>query len=267
MPLGVPIVLFLLVANFVAIFAVRRWVAHRFGFPGVHFWPGADELIAPGGIRLSTRLGIFVASALAPVLVAMAFSTAGRKMDGEWIERPEIAVSEGSAAAKAGLEDGDVIVSIDGAPVNAFTDIRPILIGHTQPTLPVVFERGGTHHEVTVTPDPSERKIGVRTHGAPLRREVGLGSALVFGMKAPFQTLGALAKTAFQYASPSPSLGSTVSMVRQADAAGRTGPGETFLFIGAVTAYLMLLFVPLAWFISPHGARRRSLVPAETKRS
>jgi regulator of sigma E protease len=62
------------------------------------------------------------------------------------------AVAEGSAAAQAGLQPGDRILSIDGEAVDRFEDIqRAIAIAHGQP-MSFVLDRGG--EELTVQAQP-----------------------------------------------------------------------------------------------------------------
>ena len=61
-------------------------------------------------------------------------------------------VTDGSAAAEAGLQPGDVIIELDGQPITSSSDVGAV-IRTKQPgdTLTVVFERDGRREEVTVT--------------------------------------------------------------------------------------------------------------------
>ncbi|RTF90782.1 serine endoprotease DegP [Serratia marcescens] len=62
-----------------------------------------------------------------------------------------------SAAAKAGIKAGDILVSVDGKPVNSFAELRA-KVGTTAPgkTLKVGLLRDGKPQEVSVTLDNSE---------------------------------------------------------------------------------------------------------------
>ncbi len=62
-----------------------------------------------------------------------------------------------SAAAKAGIKAGDILVSVDGKPLNSFAELRA-KVGTTAPgkTLKVGLLRDGKPQEVSVTLDNSE---------------------------------------------------------------------------------------------------------------
>jgi serine protease Do len=59
-------------------------------------------------------------------------------------------VSKGSPAAKAGIKAGDIILSVNGEPVNDSADL-PMMIGLMQPGQPVKLGVWSDHHESTVT--------------------------------------------------------------------------------------------------------------------
>ncbi|MBW4048661.1 MAG: Do family serine endopeptidase [Proteobacteria bacterium] len=58
-------------------------------------------------------------------------------------------VSKGSPAAKAGIKAGDIILSVNGEPVNDSADL-PMMIGLMQPGQPVKLGVWSDHHESTV---------------------------------------------------------------------------------------------------------------------
>lgn len=64
-----------------------------------------------------------------------------------------------SPAAKAGLKPGDVLVSIDGAPVSTFAEATAIVQNAPGKTLDVVVRRDGVDHDLKITPIEAERKI------------------------------------------------------------------------------------------------------------
>jgi putative serine protease PepD len=56
------------------------------------------------------------------------------------------------AAAKAGLEAGDIIVSVAGQPVSSVVALQSILAAHKPgDRVPVGISRGGTQSTLTVT--------------------------------------------------------------------------------------------------------------------
>lgn len=61
-------------------------------------------------------------------------------------------VVEGSAAEAADLRTGDVIVMIEGQPIDSFIDIMRTVSGRGDLPTMLVYEREGLRHSVTVTP-------------------------------------------------------------------------------------------------------------------
>lgn len=64
-----------------------------------------------------------------------------------------------SPAAEAGIQPGDVLVSIDGAPVSTFAEATAIVQASPGKGLDVVVERDGETKNLTVTPIAAERSI------------------------------------------------------------------------------------------------------------
>jgi regulator of sigma E protease len=64
-------------------------------------------------------------------------------------------VQAGGAGARAGLQSGDRVVSIDGAAVDTFTDLQRAVQAHPGVALRMVIARGGATLSLTVTPDAS----------------------------------------------------------------------------------------------------------------
>ncbi len=60
-------------------------------------------------------------------------------------------VSPGSAAAAAGIQPGDKVVSVDGQAVVHFSDLHDIVVGRKGQTVPIVVERGGSPLTVSAT--------------------------------------------------------------------------------------------------------------------
>jgi regulator of sigma E protease len=83
------------------------------------------------------------------------------------------AVVPDGAAAAAGLEPGDEVLSVDGRPVTEYLDFRSIVRGHPGATLLLEVRRGASHLSVPVvaraTRDPNDGtligQIGVESAG------------------------------------------------------------------------------------------------------
>lgn len=70
------------------------------------------------------------------------------------------AVSEGTAAAAAGLRAGDVIRAVDGQPVPTFTALQSHIVRSADHALALQVERGGQMLTLTATPRRAPRDVG-----------------------------------------------------------------------------------------------------------
>ena len=87
----------------------------------------------------------------------------GTVQDSQWVID---AVSPGSAAATAGLQPGDRIVSINGNVVRSFEDVGPLVANHIGDALPVVVEREASTMTLSATigrapGDPNRALLGI----------------------------------------------------------------------------------------------------------
>ncbi len=83
-------------------------------------------------------------------------------------------VVEGSGAAEAGLKPGDRIVSIDGEPINSFTDLRQVAGPLKGQTVPVAYLRDGRTHTVDLTLRRFTTWLAERVHPGSEAYEAGL---------------------------------------------------------------------------------------------
>jgi regulator of sigma E protease len=63
-----------------------------------------------------------------------------------------------SAALAAGFRGGDLVVSIDGRPIESFTDMQRIVSGSAERTLEIVVDRGGALVTLKAVPKLQEVK-------------------------------------------------------------------------------------------------------------
>ena len=77
-----------------------------------------------------------------------------------------------SPAAAAGIEPGDVIVSVDGTPVSTFAEATAIVQAAPGETLDMVVRRDGVEKTLSITPIEAERTI-TDASGQPLLDDAG----------------------------------------------------------------------------------------------
>ena len=103
--------------------------------------------------RLMQRVEIVAAGPIANfvfaiVVLAIFFMTAGQPFTPTDVGQ----VLVGSAAEKAGLQVGDVIVSVDGKPVQRFEDVVQIVSANQGTPISIVVRRNGKEVPLSVTP-------------------------------------------------------------------------------------------------------------------
>ncbi|WP_344091149.1 M50 family metallopeptidase [Microbacterium deminutum] len=132
------------------------------------------------------------------------------------VTRTTCAASDPIAPAKAaGLQAGDVIVSVDGTGVNTFAEASAIIRKSPGRTLIVVVERDGVVHSVNLTPvavmqpvTDSSGKAVLNPDGSAMTQEVGFAGIrqevqyvrqpIWAGPQAAVENVGAVAGVVFQ---------------------------------------------------------------------
>lgn len=108
------------------------------------------------------RFLILFAGPAMNIIIAITFM-AGIAMIGteQLVSKPVIGTVEpGKPAARAGLQPGDVIVSIKGEQVNDFDDVRLLVSMNFGSPLPIVYRRNGQTRTTTLTPERTEGDFG-----------------------------------------------------------------------------------------------------------
>ena len=90
---------------------------------------------------------------LAIAIFAVVFATVGRPLTAPRVDT----LMPGGAAEAAGFLPGDVIVEIDGKPIDSFSQIQQIVTLAAGNTLTVVVDRDG--EKITLTPTPERREM------------------------------------------------------------------------------------------------------------
>jgi regulator of sigma E protease len=108
--------------------------------------------------RVGPRAAIVVAGPLANFLLAIAIFAGLFMVFGKPSTSPRVdSVQPESAAAAAGFQPGDLVVAIDGRPVDSFNDMQRIVSTSAGQTLTFELDRGGVR--VTLKATPALREI------------------------------------------------------------------------------------------------------------
>ncbi|MBS7546361.1 RIP metalloprotease RseP [Ancylobacter oerskovii] len=105
---------------------------------------GARAAIVAAGPIANFILAIVIFSAL--------FMTVGRQVTTPRVD----SIQAGSAAEKAGFQPHDLILSIDGTPIESFGDMQRIVSASADVPLSVEIDRGGERRTLSATPDRRE---------------------------------------------------------------------------------------------------------------
>jgi regulator of sigma E protease len=105
------------------------------------------------------RAAIVVAGPLANFLLAIVIFAAVFTLYGKQTMSARVdSVQPGSAAAEAGFQPGDVVISINGHPIESFSDMQRIVSASAGVALRITVERDGVKRVLTATPRLKEVK-------------------------------------------------------------------------------------------------------------
>ncbi|MEE8438373.1 MAG: RIP metalloprotease RseP [Micropepsaceae bacterium] len=122
---------------------------------------------------------------LAIVILTGLFSVMGRAID---VTEPVIGmVVEGSAAAEAGILEGDIIQSVDGRAVATFVEFAEIIRSGNGSTISIEIDRSGEVFDVDATP---QAEFVEGPDGGETVYRVGVGSATIREPIGPIQAIG-----------------------------------------------------------------------------
>lgn len=88
-------------------------------------------------------------------------------------------------AFRAGLQDGDRIVSMDGRDINSWQEFTAQVINGAGQSYKVVFERNGKRQETTLTPEYNEqaKRFLVGVYGDVIVKQVGVVEAFALAIE------------------------------------------------------------------------------------
>lgn len=113
------------------------------------------------GKPLWQRAAVVAAGPIANFILAIFIFTAAFMFVGAPVMEPRVdEVLPGSAAEKAGVQKGDLIISIQGRPIESFSDIQQSVMTRGGEELSVVIERNGERSTLQITPIVKEEPDG-----------------------------------------------------------------------------------------------------------
>ena len=110
-------------------------------------------------------------------------------------------ISKGSAAERAGLKTGDVVVSVDGQPITFSYQLKQAIAKHPEQQITLSILRDGQQQSIPATPakQGDEGLLGIRIADDTVKNKPGFGQAITLSVKKNiemarliFQTLGGL---------------------------------------------------------------------------
>ena len=132
-------------------------VASASGRKAFEALPEEDRKRSFQGKSLAQRAAIVVAGPIANFILAIVIFTAIFSAFGERITAAKVdAVSPGSAAARAGFEPGDRVLSIDGSEISNFSAMQRIVAMSPDQEMHFVVDRAGANVDITATPERKE---------------------------------------------------------------------------------------------------------------
>jgi regulator of sigma E protease len=140
------------------------------------------------GQSVGARAAVVVAGPITNFLLAIVIFAGVFMFYGKTTAIPRIAAVEpGSAAAAAGFQVGDLIVSIDGGKIDNFADVQRIVNFNPGRMLTMEVERGGTLVTLHATPAEKDKKgiLGITRSNAPgdvKTESVGVTEAVWLGV-------------------------------------------------------------------------------------
>lgn len=193
---------------------------------------------------LTARIATIVAGPLANYFFASVLFFGALMIGGEVVPSNStvVEVVKGGPAAAANMKTGDRIVSIGGAPIATFDEMRRVVLKHPGDTLDVVVERAGKPLPLRVTPQPKAEKGGgqIMVQAKSERVPVTLRTAAVKSIIAPAIVVEQLVvglsriimrKEKADFRGP-------VGIAKIAGDAAERGMDEYLEFLGMLSAYL-----------------------------
>ena len=198
-----------------------------------------DDKGSYANATLPARISAIVAGPLANYLFASVLFFAAFMIGGE---TTRVEVISTSAAAKAGLKDGDKILEIDGTKIGRWEQIPEIVQPKANQKLAVTIERGKERMVVDVVPEPKAKggagQIGVRPMS--MVPPMSFKEASVESILHPAKVVEALVVGLGRIITgrERPEVTGPVGIVKETSKAAERGTADYLYMLGLLSAYL-----------------------------
>jgi regulator of sigma E protease len=120
--------------------------------------PAAERAVTFAAQKVATRAAIVAAGPIANFLLAIAIFSATFYFIGRGVLLPRIeAIIAGGAAEAAGFKPGDLVLSVDGHPIDSFDQMRQFIA--TSSDVPLTFVVARDHTELTLVATPQRQEM------------------------------------------------------------------------------------------------------------
>jgi regulator of sigma E protease len=207
------------------------------------------------------RFLIVAAGPLSNLLLAVVIFFLVFQTSGTYVLRPLVGeVETASPAAAAGIEKEDLVVAIDGTPVDTWEAMAEKIAGSQGRPLAFTVERNGQRLTLEVRPelkatqnlfgeDVERHVIGIRSSGEATPRELSFGESLRMSVVRSWEitalTVVSVVKL-IQGKLPAETLGGPIKIARMAGAQAREGLVNLMVFTAVISINLGILnFLPI----------------------
>lgn len=118
---------------------------------------GDTDPNTPGGLASANpwkRIAVFLAGPVMSIMTAVVLFIAIYGVLGSLPDRNRVSIVgivSKSPAEAAGLQAGDILVSVNGIPIHSLDAVKPVIVANPGQPLNYIYERDGVNHEVSIT--------------------------------------------------------------------------------------------------------------------
>lgn len=242
------------VTHAVAAYLARRAVTSRFTRDAPDAEARGSVALPLGGALLRGAAGLVAWYLTSSLIITGALLGRGETVVDEVSMR--VTVAADGPAARAGLRDGDRIVSVGGDVITSWEALKRTVAKHGGESVSVVIERGGVEQTIDVTVPAEPPKILVGPHSET--KGISLGRAIGQGLSKPGQIVHLHGRGLYRlFASEEkPELAGPVGITRETSSAAKQGVG-TGLLLAAMLASYGLPYIFIATLLYEILTRRR----------